>query len=231
MYIGPGIYLNSFVDSITQMEYARNAGADGFSTYSYISTNNTGQTWSDWYPYVAANLFTAPAPIPDMPWRDPSTATEGTLWGQVTDNETGLPIDDATVDVSGAGAVQTDGNGYYTVTMIPASAGGTTHTVTASHGSYPDRVRDVDVFAGDIVRLDLSLGLIPGDFDGDGDVDLADYDLFWLCSNQSGPSVPLSPTHDCLDGSADNGYHTDLDEDLDIDLADFALFQALLASS
>ena len=50
-------------------------------------------------------------------------------------------------------------------------------------------------------------------------------------TGQSGPGVPLSPTHDCLDGSADNGYHTDLDEDLDIDLADFALFQALLAGS
>ena len=61
-----------------------------------------------------------------MPWRSSSTATEGTLWGRVTDAATGNPIDDATVQVGSMSAVKTDGNGYYTVTLITASGSGTT---------------------------------------------------------------------------------------------------------
>jgi hypothetical protein len=63
-------------DSITQMEYAQSAGADGLSTYSYATTNNTGSYW-DWYPYVAANLWTESAPVPTMPWRKPDHRHRG----------------------------------------------------------------------------------------------------------------------------------------------------------
>ncbi|MBN1491262.1 MAG: family 10 glycosylhydrolase, partial [Phycisphaerae bacterium] len=152
--IGPGIYMNSFANSVIQLLYARNAGADGLSTYSYGTTNDTGTTWTDWYPYVAANLFTAPAPVPSMPWRNPATATEGTLYGRVTD--AGVPVDDATVQVGALPTIQTDGGGYYVVTQIPATAGGTNYSVTASKTGYtPVTHSSVQVVAGDVRRDDL----------------------------------------------------------------------------
>jgi hypothetical protein len=143
------------------MQYARDAGADGFCTYSYNVTNDGGVTWTDWYPYIAANLFTSPVPIPEMPWRDPATATEGTLYGQVTDVSTGDPVDDATVEVGSLGAIQTDGNGYYVATLIPATAGGTAYSVTASATGYGSTVHNgVTVVAGDVRREDLALSAV-----------------------------------------------------------------------
>jgi len=54
---------------------------------------------------------------------------------------------------------------------------------------------------------------LPGDFDRDGDVDLADFGLFQICFN--GPNRPTSTG--C--GMAD------FDSDTDVDLGDFATFQ------
>ena len=219
---GPGIYMNTMADSITQILYARNAGADGISTYSYWSTtdsNMDGTTEHDpaWYPYVAANAFTTVVPIPAMAWRDPATATEGTLYGQVTDASTGDPVDDATVQVGALGTVQTDGNGYYVVTLIPATAGGTAYDVTASKSGLPTEIHlGVQVFAGDVRREDLVLGELPcvaADYDCDGDVDLTDFGAFSACFN--GPNrAPAT------DGCA----VLDFDSDSDVDLTDFGVF-------
>ncbi|MBN1514615.1 MAG: family 10 glycosylhydrolase [Phycisphaerae bacterium] len=201
MYIGPGIYLNSFADSVTQMQYARNAGADGLSTYSFASTNNTGQIAADWYPYVAANLFTSSIPTPDMPWRDPAVAGEGTLWGRVTDRFTGEPIDNATVQAGPGGPIQTDGNGYYVVTLIPASPAGTAYNVTASYPGYTDRTVVGVVLAGDVSRLDILLGDCRNDNDCDDGVfcNGAETCLFGTC--QPGTAVDCDDGVGCTDDS------------------------------
>ncbi|MFH0982301.1 MAG: alpha-amylase family glycosyl hydrolase [Planctomycetota bacterium] len=61
----------------------------------------------------------------------------------------------------------------------------------------------------------LSLSSLPGDWDGDGDVDVADYGHFFDCL--TGPNNgPLGP-----------GCNTfDFDTDLDVDLKDFDVFQS-----
>ena len=230
VYCGQACYLNSMANSIIQLAYVYGAGADGSVSYSYRATadeDDDGSSESDWtwYAYVAENFFTAPAPTPIMPWRDPALATEGTLWGQVTDYATGLPLDDAEVAVGGLPVVHTDGNGIYVVTLIPANAAGTSYTVTASTLVHSPRAELVDVWAGDVVRLDLALGLLPGDFDGDGDIDFDDLLAFSDCMD--GPDITPSPdppteVADCL-------AVFDLDGDLDVDLRDHALFQALPA--
>lgn len=218
-YIGPGIYLNTIADSVTQMLYARGAGAHGFNTYSYRSTNDGGVTWSDWYAYVAANVFTDPAAIPSMPWRDPGLATEGTLYGRVFDTATGDPIDDATIDVPGRPSIQADGNGYYLVTRIPASAGGTTVTATASQTGYSSRSRDAVIFSGSFSELNIPLGdLAPGDWDGDGDVDRDDY-AGW-------PGCMTGPNNGPVLGDCDV---FDLDTDGDVDLLDSQMFELMLS--
>ncbi|HSW46779.1 MAG TPA: immunoglobulin domain-containing protein, partial [Phycisphaerae bacterium] len=158
MVVGPGIYMNTFAQSVTQMQYARNAGADGLCTYNYRDTTNDSSNPWDWYPYVAANLFTTTDTIPTMPWRSSATATEGTLWGRVTDAVTGNPIDDASVQVGSMSAVKSDGNGYYTVTLITAGGAGTTYLVSASKAGYPNSSRNVQVTAGEVRRADFNLG-------------------------------------------------------------------------
>ncbi|MBN2445819.1 MAG: hypothetical protein JXO22_03795, partial [Phycisphaerae bacterium] len=174
MFCGQANYLNSMPNSITQLQYVYSHDADGSVNYCYFYTADHGMDGSpwdndwNWYPYVASNLFTSPAALPTMSWRNPATATEGTLWGRVFDGMTGEPIDDATVEVNGLPAVKTDGNGYYVVTMIPASLPGTLYDVTANTSDYsPAIAEDVLVVPGEVRRKNfaLSYSVVIADFE------------------------------------------------------------------
>jgi len=174
VYCGQGNYLNSKANSVIQLQYIYSQGADGSCNYAYYSTadeNDDGKEEADftWYPFVSSpttGIFTSAVSTPAMPWRNPATATEGTLWGRVTDQQTGDPIDDATVQVGSLAPVKTDGNGYYVVTLIPASSGGTAYDVVASQAGYgPETGTGITVVAGDLSRWDVALGNPPSCFD------------------------------------------------------------------
>ncbi len=160
MYIGQCLYLNSMPNSIIQMLYAFDQGADGTINFAYSKTadndldGNFEADWT-WYPYVAQNLYTDRAPVPAMPWRT-AAAVEGTLWGRITDGVTDQPVENATVTVAGQSSVLTDGNGYFVSTLIPTDAAGIEYAVTAEHSGYVVIGGQATVLAGDIVRLDMA---------------------------------------------------------------------------
>ncbi len=217
IYTGPGIYLNSFADSVSQMQYAHDAGVDGLCTYSYRSTNDLGTTWTDWYPHIKTNLFAESVEVPSMPWRDPEVATEGNVWGRVTDGSTGEPIDDATILLDNLDTgMRTDGNGYYLLTHIATGAGGQTREVAARYNGYADVKRTaVIVEAGGYTEANFGLGVwLTGDYDADGDVDMEDYAKLAGCL--TGP----------IAGQMIAGCDVlDFDVDDDVDLEDFAQFE------
>jgi hypothetical protein len=211
-------------NSLAQMQYVlETAGADGVVNYSYYSTTKAGNDWT-WYPYIADKLFTSAVPTPSMPWRDPATATEGTLWGRITDAQTGVPLDNAMIQTGGSSAIFTDGNGYYVMTRLPAAAGGTCYTVTASRADYAEPVThaDIQVIAGEVQRADLALSSIriPADFDNDGDIDGVDLRHLVVCLSGAG-LPPISP--EC--------QNADLDKDNDVDQSDFATLQRCLSGN
>jgi hypothetical protein len=70
------------------------------------------------------------------------------------------------------------------------------------------------------VALALEHASIPGDFDADGDVDLADYIAAEDCL--SGPGLTTAPTPPTSPIQCINAF--DFDQDTDIDLEDFAAF-------
>jgi uncharacterized lipoprotein YddW (UPF0748 family) len=224
MMSGQANYLNTKANSIIQLDYALTQGTDGTCNYSYDATadeNTNGtpeQDWT-WYPYIASNLFTSTDTVPTLTWRDPNTATEGTLWGRVTDDTSGEPFDGADVQVIGVGTVETDGNGYYVATLIPAGAGGTAYSVNVSATGCPTlNTGGVLVPRGGLVRQDFSLcpaPLGPGDFDDDGDIDTGDMNFFYFC--MQGPGVSYPGGNFCLGG--------DFDLDNDLDVADLAGMQ------
>lgn len=162
--IGQATYMNTFENSVVQMQYAYNAGANGTVNYSYYATKaveaacnaSWANDWS-WYTYAGGGVFAATATTPTMTWRHSATATEGTLWGQVIDADTGLVVDNAAVTVGSGTPVYTDGNGYYVATLLPATAAGTTYTATATRtGSSIAVSKTAVVKAGDVARCDLS---------------------------------------------------------------------------
>jgi hypothetical protein len=81
-------------------------------------------------------------------------------------------------------------------------------------------VNSPENYAGETGSVDLNF--VPGDFDGDGDADLADHLHFEDCLDGPGtaptPALPGATAQDCLDAF-------DIDFDSDIDLEDFDRFQ------
>ncbi len=215
IFVGPGIYLNDFSDSITEIVYARNAGADGICTYSYSGTYDGGTDWS-WYSYVAGAAFTDPIATPTMPWRDPALASEGYVYGRVVDGHTGAPIDDATIKLNGATVAQTDGNGFYSITQVWSGGSGALHPVSAVATGFTEVTRpQVLVEPAGYTEANFALGgWLPGDYDVDLDVDAEDYAEFELAL--TGPDVGPPPA---------GGDVFDFNDDNDVDMDDFQLFQ------
>ena len=54
-------------------------------------------------------------------------------------------------------AVQTDGNGYFVVPLIPATGSGTAYDTTVTSGSDSAAVCGVPVIVGSVQRADINL--------------------------------------------------------------------------
>lgn len=162
IFVGTGGYMNTAANNITQMDSTYNTyGLKGVVSYDYAAPSTDklqGDGPNDWPAYVHNNFYTSPATIPAMPWRNPATATEGSLWGRVLQNN--QPVDRATVYVSVSSPVKTDGNGYYVLTRVTAAAGGTPYTVTVIDPIATAHTvsRSVTVTREGTLRRDLSLG-------------------------------------------------------------------------
>jgi len=158
IFSGIGAYLYGNATIASEISYLRSKGLKGYCTYSYGASSTDG----GWWAYAAANVNTSTATVPTMSWRDPATATEGIVWGRVTDANTGLYVDDATVTVTGGPTVKTDGNGYYIATLVPATASGTAHSTTVSKTGMTSQTVTAIALAGDVVRYDLVLNAAVG---------------------------------------------------------------------
>lgn len=71
----------------------------------------------------------------------------------------------------------------------------------------------------------------PADFDCDGDVDAADFDIFQACSTRSGVAYDAQALPPLCSAHADHAgfIRPDIDRDGDVDLADFSRFQRCAA--
>ena len=157
VFPGIGAYLNTDSTIASEITYTRSLGLKGNCIYSYAVPTSASGSGAGWWAYAAANVYTNVVGTPPMPWRNTNTATEGIVWGRVTDFNTGMPVDDATVAVTGGPTVKSDGNGYYIATLVPATAGGTSHSTTVSKTGMTSQTTNTVALAGDVVRYDLFL--------------------------------------------------------------------------
>jgi uncharacterized lipoprotein YddW (UPF0748 family) len=157
VFPGIGAYLQTDSTIAGEITYTRGLGLKGNSIYSYAVANNSAPYNGDWWAYAVANVYPDVVSTPTMPWRNPATATEGIVWGRVKDDSLGTYVDDATVTVTGGPTVKTDGNGYYVATLVPATAGGTSHLTSASKSGATPQSTNAIALAGDVARYDLVL--------------------------------------------------------------------------
>jgi hypothetical protein len=111
---------------------------------------------------------------------------------------------------------RTDGNGFYVVTGLSAGQFGSLVAVSAQAEGY-DLVERPAVLVERAGFTEANLGLgtwMPGDYDVDGDVDLADYAHLAPCVTGPGDGPPPAGC-DVFDFDADG----------DVDLRDYQDFQ------
>ena len=162
MYIGPGLYLNSLSNAITELQQTRTASpagnyAEGWCGYSYRVPYVSG-TWSGFSPSLVSNVTSTWADIPAMSWK--TNPTKGHISGTVTIASTGKWADGALVTITGpqSRSQYVDGTGFYA--FIDLTPG--VYTVTASLAGQPNGVRTVNVqvgaVTGNMYVTDIALG-------------------------------------------------------------------------
>ena len=162
MYIGPGIYLNSLDNAITEILQTRDhspAGnyADGWCGYSF-RTPYSGGSPSAFLPRLLTDVTPTWDDVPVMSWK--TSPTKGHISGTVTYFTGGAWADGATVTITGPAnkSMLCDGTGFYS--FIDLTPG--VYTVTASKTGYADAIRMVTVAVGAVTGnmyvTDLQLG-------------------------------------------------------------------------
>jgi uncharacterized lipoprotein YddW (UPF0748 family) len=148
MIIGPGIYLNSLSNALSELLMTRDpspAGnyADGWCGYSY-RTPYSGGIWAGFSPSLVSQVTSTWADIPSMPWK--TNPTTGHIMGTVTIAGSGAWADFATVTATGptTRSMMVDGTGFYAFIDLPPGA----YTVTASKSGYPNAQAPVNVAVG-----------------------------------------------------------------------------------
>ena len=149
MYIGPGIYLNSLDNAITEILQTRDpspAGnyADGWCGYSY-RVPYIGGTWAEFLARLKAEVTQTWDDVPVMPWK--ASPSKGHISGTVTYFTGGAWADGATVTITGPAnkSMLTDGTGFYSFIDLTPGA----YTVTASKDGLTD-ARQVTVAVGSV---------------------------------------------------------------------------------
>jgi uncharacterized lipoprotein YddW (UPF0748 family) len=155
---GPGIYLNSIEDSITQILHAMDTpGIDGLNFYVYHVTNKDGYPAEDFWNTTKADCFTEQRKTPPAPWID--TPEHGILTGTVRNNS--IILDGAKVSIEGINGgipIRTDGTGFYAFLKVP---GEITYSVTASFDGLTSKTGSITVPTGKVVNLDFNLSESP----------------------------------------------------------------------
>jgi len=190
---------------LSQINVTRTMGGEGNVVFSYSSFNSSG----NWASYSGVGgPYEQPADVPSMPWKD--NPTHGIIIGNVTDGVSSDPLVDVWVTRTGSGYVAlSGGDGLYSHLLVPPG----TYELTFAKTGFPTRkICNVVVAAGQVTRVDTALGgaFIAGDFDGDGDVTLADFAPFVNCLG--GPQVTYPANHCCLSGDADGNSTVDLQD-------------------
>lgn len=168
MVIGPGCYLNTQSDAISQLLASRTASpngnyADGFCGYDYY-TPCLSVSWSSFSPTLVSQVTPSAANIPSMSWK--TSPTKGHISGTCIIAFTGAWSDGASgtiVSITGpeSRSMRCDGTGFYAFIDLTPGA----YTVTASRPGYSDVSTPVNVAVGSVTgnmyTANLGFGPLP----------------------------------------------------------------------
>ncbi len=156
--LATGAYMQDTVqEALDQLLWARNAGAAGlniYDWYSEVSGNDYGQTRSDFYRELKAQVFPEWVEPPAPKWK--TKPLTGIFQGNLTDF--GIAVDHGTVEIEGRPwtRVYTDGMGWYAI--LDVLPGDYLLRFSGSAGQDVVFIQAAMPSAGQIITLDADLG-------------------------------------------------------------------------
>lgn len=168
---GPALYLNEIPDAVQQARDVVEAGLDGWLGYSYANASMTATASGDQAvkdserqalaAALTAEVFTAPASVPEMDWKTAPTAglVAGTV--ELRDGSVADQVDVVIHPIGGTPGertvVRTDGSGWFgAVDLAP----GRYRVQVVEPGAKGTPSRIVRVRAGAITQIDLCVGTV-----------------------------------------------------------------------
>lgn len=153
VYVGPGAYLNTKENTVTQLQYVRSTGLQGTMFYSYRVPNSGTVDRHGTLNYVRNQYQPVWSDTPALPWK----SANGIAKGRIVDSETGQPVYNAFVTIDAdapGGSVQLScvQGGFAFFDLPPGEY--------AVHASADHRFADgsLVVTAGQVTHLELFLG-------------------------------------------------------------------------
>jgi uncharacterized lipoprotein YddW (UPF0748 family) len=160
--IGMGWYLNTVSNTITQIGLAREASTGGLKAvgvlgYSYAVPNSNGVSQSSTWSQLVSGPFPTTVSVPSMPWK--TSTAQGHLMGLLEDSATGIPLDGATVMISGPAArtLKADATGFFGAANLPVG----TYTLAINIPGYRPITKTVTVTGAQVAQPDFVVERLP----------------------------------------------------------------------
>ncbi len=154
IYMGPGAYLNTASNTVTQLNYARSKGLWGVNLYSYAVPNSGTVNQTNTFTYIKNNFQPTYTPPRTLPWK--SNPTKGIAKGKITRQSNGAIVYNATVTIGGKSQL-TEAHGAYAIYELSPG----TYSVSATASGLGIATGSVNVTAGGVVNLNLALPNAP----------------------------------------------------------------------
>jgi uncharacterized lipoprotein YddW (UPF0748 family) len=161
--IGMGWYLNSISNTITQIGIARGVSTGGLKAvgvlgYSYAAPDsNAGTSQNDVWSALTAGPFPTTVSVPSMPWK--TDTTKGHLMTTLVDSATNIPLDGATVMISGPASrtLKADATGFFGAAALPVG----TYTLTINLPGYRSVTKTVTITGAQVAQPNIVVERLP----------------------------------------------------------------------
>lgn len=153
VYIGPGAYLNTKENTVTQLLYARSKPLLGTVLYSYRTPNSGTVNQAATFAYIRDNYQPAYQAPPTLPWK--AAPTKGIVKGTIIRPDTGEPVYNATVVLQSSPARTQLSDAHGKFAFFESAPGN--FIIGASAAGLGTATANVIVAAGQVVTVDLVL--------------------------------------------------------------------------
>jgi uncharacterized lipoprotein YddW (UPF0748 family) len=156
--MGPGAYMNTKENTLTQLNYSRALGLKGSCLYSYAIPNSGTVDQAGTFTYIRDNYQSTYEAPPALPWK--SAPTKGIIKGTVTVEGTGAAVYNAVVTLQSSPqrTQKTESHGKYAFFEVAPG----TYGISATANGLGTATGSVTVTAGTVVNCNLVLPATDG---------------------------------------------------------------------